>query len=176
MPEETNPIEILEDASLPGWRRPVSPSPPPSPTSEPGPSPSSSPTPTSEAAEGLPPLGPVADPAPPSSTPASTDALDHAARLLVGLAGLGLHWRLSPGANTGWIPTEDETADIAAPLARIAARRLPVGTGVPNDLADGAEALLASGNYALRNLTTPAEPLEAPAEGPEEPAPYASPA
>jgi len=91
---------------------------------------------------------------------------------LVQLASLGVHYvrRAEPPL---WLADDDDVADITAPLARIAARHVPVGEGQASDLADGFEAALATTNYVVKNIAAQAATRPHRPEGrmPEEPGP-----
>jgi hypothetical protein len=67
----------------------------------------------------------------------------------VGLASLGVNHRLSPETNT-WLADESQAHDIAAPLARIAARHIRLSDqALATDLGDGLEAGIAAVGYVV---------------------------
>jgi hypothetical protein len=71
------------------------------------------------------------------------------ASLIVQLASAGLN--IVIGRRTGaWLATEEEAANIAQPLGRIAERHMPIEGGNAGDLADGIEALYYTGEYGVR--------------------------
>ena len=51
-----------------------------------------------------------------------------------------------------WVPTTDEAEQVAGPLARIAARRMPEGIGEDSDIADAFGAVLAAGLFTIGQL------------------------
>lgn len=51
-----------------------------------------------------------------------------------------------------WVPTTDEAEQVAGPLARIAARRMPDGIGEDSDIADAFGAVLAAGLFTVGQL------------------------
>lgn len=74
---------------------------------------------------------------------------------LVGMASLAVRWvrsRRRPLPEGVWIADEEDQAAIAAPLARMAARRSPIGSGESADLVDGVEVLVGAAGYAMKNL------------------------
>jgi hypothetical protein len=130
-------------AAPPGFRQPTPPSPP---SLEDG-------APVDE-----PPEPPGLDEPPASSTRASTRDVATLSGALVGVIATGvgfvslaLHaWRTPGDANAVWLATETEMQDIAAPLSRIVARRLPAGLA-SGDAGDAAQALTATAAYTARN-------------------------
>lgn len=64
------------------------------------------------------------------------------------------HWALAPRRprNDVWLADEDDLATIAPPLARIAARHLPVARFITSDLADGLMAGVGVSAYVEKNL------------------------
>lgn len=70
----------------------------------------------------------------------------------VGLAGTLIDDRLSPHTHV-WMPTEEEAASIAEPLARIAARHTPDVGGEASDIMDGLEAAVHGFKYVARART-----------------------
>ncbi|MCU1449326.1 MAG: hypothetical protein JWP02_1496 [Acidimicrobiales bacterium] len=86
---------------------------------------------------------------------------------LVGLASLGVHAaRRAPDGL--WIADEEDVDNIAAPLARIAARHAPMGMGEASDLADGIAAAIGVTNYAIKNIQREATFTDQPAPAPED--------
>jgi hypothetical protein len=51
-----------------------------------------------------------------------------------------------------WVPTTHEAFEVATPLARIAARRMPEGIGEDSDIADAFGAVLAAGLFTVGQL------------------------
>lgn len=72
------------------------------------------------------------------------------------LVSQGLHaWRTPGVDNEIWYPDADELDGIAAPLSRIAARRVPAGL-IGGDVGDGVELATATTAYATRNIVAEA--------------------
>lgn len=81
--------------------------------------------------------------------PVVADMLEQLAGLGLAMASLGLNRTIGRG-NGAWIMHDEEQTAIAAPLARIAARRVPAGDGVAGDVSDGIVAGMATAGYAAR--------------------------
>jgi hypothetical protein len=56
-----------------------------------------------------------------------------------------------------WVADEEDAEAIAAPLARIAARRSPIAGKGSADVVDGLEVLVGTTGYAMKNLEREAE-------------------
>jgi hypothetical protein len=96
---------------------------------------------------------------------------------LVAMSSMLVRWlrtrrrQLPPGV---WEADEDDAAAIAAPLARIAARRAPIGGEGSADVVDGLTLMVGTTGYALKNLEREAA-LEAAGWAPDvEPGPDAA--
>ena len=168
----TTPTEAPEEieADLPGWLPPVR-----QPSDDP-----LDPEVTTTIREGRP------SPSPPDPGPASGDEspprptmtskgpgrspgfTDPAAFLgvtgaLVGLASMGVHYaRRAPEGL--WLADEEDVANIAGPLARIAARHSPVSGTEANDVGDALAAAVGVAGYAMKNLAREAAAKSAPLE------------
>lgn len=69
------------------------------------------------------------------------------------MLSLALHtWRTPGNEQAIWIATEEELHDIAAPLSRIVARRVPEGLA-SGDVGDGMELATATAAYAIRGVS-----------------------
>lgn len=91
------------------------------------------------------------------SSRASTDWRDLVpiTSTVVAMASLLVRWvraRRRPLPEGVWVADEEDAAAIAAPLARIAARRSPVGGEGSADMVDGLEVLVGATGYAMKNL------------------------
>ncbi len=74
----------------------------------------------------------------------------------VGMASVVVHYARKAPADL-WIADDDDIANIAGPLARIAARHSPIAGGEASDLADGISAALGVANYAVKNIRATAQ-------------------
>lgn len=114
---------------------------------------------------------------PASSSPASTAdpaLFIEVARTAVGIASIGVGWlrarRHGPAIAQAWMADEEDQANIGDPLARIAARRIPVAAGqAAPDVVDGIDALMGTVNYGLRHARAEAELITAAGGGAYEP-------
>lgn len=91
------------------------------------------------------------------SSKASTDWRDLVpiTSTLVAMTSLLVRWvrgRRRELADGVWVADEDDAAMIAAPLARIAARRSPISGEGSADVVDGLEVMVGATGYALKNL------------------------
>jgi hypothetical protein len=72
---------------------------------------------------------------------------------VVAMAGIALHHFRTPGPdNAVWVMLPGELDDIAQPLSRIAARRVPARMVGSGDVVDGLEAALAFTAYGERSI------------------------
>lgn len=129
---------------------PTSPEGSPSPSSSPaGDSPSMS-SPRTSSSPGSTPDddGPPQPTANPEDLEELVGALVH---LGLGTPALMLNERRTPG-TTVWLLDADDVANIAGPIARIAARRVPAVDGETSDVVDGLLATIGLGGYVMKNV------------------------
>lgn len=111
---------------------------------------------------------------PPSSSRGSIEPSAEAAEtfgqlaaLLVKLGSLGLNRTVGRGSGA-WIATDEEAADIAVPLGRIAARHAPITGEAAGDVADVIEAGFGAAAYGMRATVDQAVITAPPAPRPED--------
>jgi len=160
---------VLVEEGLPGFEPRQQPSPPSSLSDDP--------TLTTEAADADADGGPGdAAPGPRSrSSRASTEPLPpvdghvvvEVFKALLMVVSTVLHWVAAPRRprNDVWVADQSDLEAIAPPLARIAARHVPLARFVTSDLADGLLAATATAAYVDKNLDRRAQ-LRDQADGP----------